>query len=132
MNWHVETDVPHSLELNIHQLILSDLAASIGESKDHTQCPDVTEAIEVVASKVATRDVVEAQMIHSDEAETEVTEERVFMVRQLDLAHTLLAFNSRPVVQLPCAMQYWICRACYQFTRGTCRGYRTRAGRYSP
>ncbi len=59
-----------SLELNIHQLILADLAANIGDAKDDDTQPDLQTAIELVTSQVETRVV--------PEAETEQPE-RVFM-----------------------------------------------------
>ena len=61
----------YSLELNIHQLILTDLAANIGDSKDEDIQPDVETAIELVTSQVETRVVPE---------EEPEQPERVFMV----------------------------------------------------
>ncbi|PCH37888.1 atypical/PIKK/PI4K protein kinase [Wolfiporia cocos MD-104 SS10] len=61
------------LELNIRQLILTDLAANIGESKDGHDDPDVLSAIDLVTSKVETRAVDEA--VDAEEPQ----EERVFM-----------------------------------------------------
>ena len=61
----------YSLELNIHQLILTDLAANIGDSKDEDTQPDVQTAIELVTSQVETRVVPE---------EEPEQPERVFMV----------------------------------------------------
>lgn len=70
----VDRSVPEtscSLELNIHQLILSDLAANIGESKDDPNNADIVTSIELVTSQVETRVVPE---------ENPEQPERVFMV----------------------------------------------------
>ena len=60
-----------SLELNLHQLILSELARNVGESKSPEAMSSVEEAVELVSSKVETMSVPPQ------------TEEppRVFMVR---------------------------------------------------
>ena len=60
-----------SLEINIHQLILSDLAVNIGEAKYDTPEANLLPSIELVTSQVETRAV--------SEEETEKPE-RVFMV----------------------------------------------------
>ena len=62
-----------SLELNIHQLILSDLASNVGEAKIDPQTADVTTAVDLVTSKVETRAV-------EDVAEEDNVDVRVFMV----------------------------------------------------
>lgn len=62
----------HSLELNIHQLILSDLATNIGLSKDDPTDAELLTSIELVTSQVETRVV-------PDEEESEQPQ-RVFMV----------------------------------------------------
>ncbi|KAF8579311.1 atypical/PIKK/PI4K protein kinase [Ramaria rubella] len=46
-----------SLELNLHQLILSDIARNIGESKSSDAEPALEDAVELVSSKVETRNV---------------------------------------------------------------------------
>lgn len=77
------------MEFNIHQLILADLATNIGESKEDAHTPEYLTAIDNVTSKVATRDVSDAEeesreMANGD-AVNEVngdreSEQRVFMV----------------------------------------------------
>ncbi|TCD70919.1 phosphatidylinositol-4- kinase [Steccherinum ochraceum] len=47
------------LEFNIHQLILTDLAANIGESKEDAHTSEYLTAVDHVTSKVETRDVSE-------------------------------------------------------------------------
>lgn len=80
------THVLVSLELNIHQLILSDLAANIGESRDDATTPEYLAAIDHVTSKIATRDVsLDEGGVHEngDAAsglEGHGKEQRVFMV----------------------------------------------------
>ena len=59
----------HSLELNIHQRILSDIALKIVESQD-----DVEFAKDTIAAKVQTR-------AEPDQGEQPEVQERVFMVR---------------------------------------------------
>ena len=67
-----------SLEINIHQLVLSDLAANIGKSKDDTPEAELLPAIELVTSQVETR----------CEVEEEEQPSRVFMVRLAQLSPT--------------------------------------------
>lgn len=62
-----------SLELNIRQLILSDLASNVVEAKADPQKVDITTAVGLVTSKVETRAV-------DDVAEEDSEEVRVFMV----------------------------------------------------
>lgn len=68
-----------SLELNIRQLILSDLAASVGEVKTDTPDSSVLSAVDLITSRVETRDVSGEH--NSADAAEEDAEERVFMVR---------------------------------------------------
>ncbi|GBE82149.1 Phosphatidylinositol 4-kinase stt4 [Sparassis crispa] len=67
MDWQV-------LELNIQQLILSDLAANIGESKDDSQNSDIQSTVALVAAKVETRLISEEVPVPEN-----LREERVFM-----------------------------------------------------
>lgn len=71
-----------SLELNIRQLILSDLAASIGEAKSNVADSNVVSAIDLITSKVETRVAAEEANVNS-EGNEDVQEQRVFMVRWL-------------------------------------------------
>ena len=78
------TETSHSLEFNIRQLALSDLAANIGESREEGENPEVLSAIDLITSKVETR--VLHEEAREDEKEEESEEEseeghRVFMVR---------------------------------------------------
>ena len=59
-----------SLELNVHQLVLSDLATNIGDSKDNTPSEELATSIDLITSQVETRAV--------DDEGTE--QPRVFMV----------------------------------------------------
>lgn len=68
-----------SLEFNIRQLILSDLASNIGESKHEPESPDVLSAIDLVTSKVETRVLHEEAPDESEDGRDE-EELRVFMV----------------------------------------------------
>ena len=63
------------MELNIRQLILSDLAANVGEAKEGVDNADVLTAVDLVASKVETRIVDDVEQEENNE------EARVFMVR---------------------------------------------------
>jgi hypothetical protein len=76
------TMLSRSLEINLHQLILSDLARNVGQSKFPEDLPSVEEAVELVSSKVETMNLPSQ------------TEEppRVFMVRK----HTLR--DKRPLL----------------------------------
>ena len=68
-----------SLEFDIHQLILSDLAASVGASKDDPADPTIDSSVDLITSKVTTRaistDDVNESSVNAD------SEQRVFMVR---------------------------------------------------
>ena len=70
------TDLLDSLELNIHQLVLSDLAENIGQSKGgiHDEAFDVS--IDLVTSQVETR-IIPGEGREEENAEKP---ERVFMV----------------------------------------------------
>ena len=59
-----------SLEFNIHQLVLSDLATNVGDCKDNTPIEDLNTSIDLVTSQVETR------AIEDDDA----VQVRVFMV----------------------------------------------------
>ena len=74
-----------SLEFNIRQLILTDLARNIGECKDHASEHDLTPAIDLVTSHVQTRDQT-TQDVEDGEGEGE-EEERIFMVRRFSSFH---------------------------------------------
>jgi len=67
-----------SLEFNIHQLILSDLAASVGASKDDPADPTIDTSIDLITSNVTTRAISE------DDVDVNGTNagsgDRVFMV----------------------------------------------------
>ena len=64
----------YSLELNLHQLILSDLARNVGKSKDDKTGNITTEdTIELISSNVETRDI-------SEEGGEDADKPRVFMV----------------------------------------------------
>jgi hypothetical protein len=69
---------PCSLDFNIHQLILSDLAASVGASKADPADPTIDSSIDLITSNVTTRaiskDDVDLNSTSSGEGE------RVFMV----------------------------------------------------
>ncbi|OSD08514.1 atypical/PIKK/PI4K protein kinase [Trametes coccinea BRFM310] len=83
------------LELNTRQLILSDLAASIGEVKTDTADRNVLSAIDLITSRVETR-VVEDKAEAPQENGVEQTEERVFMPNsrvQCNIGFAELAVN---------------------------------------
>jgi phosphatidylinositol 4-kinase len=68
-----------SLDFNIHQLILSDLAASVGASNDDPADPTIDSSIDAIRSNVTTRAV--SEIAEEDESVTEANlEQRVFMV----------------------------------------------------
>ncbi len=72
-----------SLELNIRQLILSDLASNIGEAKaEAPQGEGVLFAVDLVTSRVETRALAAAEQQEDTpgEAGEEAVQERVFMV----------------------------------------------------
>lgn len=60
------TSISCSLEFNIHQLILSDLAASVGASKDDPADPTIDSSIDLITSNVYTRDVSNGAVNGSD------------------------------------------------------------------
>ena len=77
----------HSLELNVRQLILSDLAFNIGEVRKTTDSDNVLSAIDLITSRVETRaledDDNSEQPHQSDNEEQQsgdMAEQRVFMV----------------------------------------------------
>jgi hypothetical protein len=67
--------VHHSLELKLHQLILRSLARNVGESQNDANLPSVETAVDLIASKVETRD------LSSSEGAEECMNQRVFMVK---------------------------------------------------
>jgi phosphatidylinositol 4-kinase A len=70
------------LEFNIHQLVLTDLARNIGESKHSAEDESVSSAIDLVTSKLQTRvvDVETENSINGSASEdTESSNDRVFM-----------------------------------------------------
>ena len=106
----------HSLELNIRQLILSDLASNIGEVKaDKAAADSVLSAIDLITSKVETRAIDEShgrneiveerkeEESAEEREEKEPTEERVFMVR-------ISILPSHPFIS--CAMRHSPTHAC--------------------
>ena len=65
----------NSLEVNLHQLILSDLARNVGQSKDNsTGSAIVEDTVDLLSSKVETRGISEEEEVASGE------QARVFMV----------------------------------------------------
>jgi phosphatidylinositol 4-kinase A len=67
-----------SLEFNIHQLILSDLATSVGASKDDPADPTIDSSVDLITSKVTTRAISTG---YSNESSVNANlEQRVFMV----------------------------------------------------
>jgi hypothetical protein len=70
----------YSLELNIHELILSDLADNIGLSKDNVLDDTLESSVDLITSQVETR------AVSGDE-----DGERVFMVRCIYLVYVVLA-----------------------------------------
>ena len=67
-----------SLEFNIHQLILSDLAASVGASKDDPADPTIDSSVDLITSNVTTRAISTDDAIESSVNAN--LEQRVFMV----------------------------------------------------
>jgi hypothetical protein len=96
-----------SLEFNIHQLILSDLAVSVGSSKDDPADPTIDTSIELITSNVTTRaiskDYLDANGINAG------PDERVFMVCVPPASAWL--FPTSSVVCLQSEMQYRVCGA---------------------
>ena len=78
-----------SLEINIHQLILSDLADNIGESKGDIHDDTYSLSVDLVTSQVETRAVPE-------ETDGEQAE-RVFMVTNI-LPRFCHGFSYGPVI----------------------------------
>jgi len=70
-----------SLELNVHQLVLSDLALSVSVSNDET----VQNVVETVSSKVTTRAVPNSENANGDLKSK--LESRSFMVRCRSIIH---------------------------------------------
>ncbi|KAI0275884.1 atypical/PIKK/PI4K protein kinase [Russula aff. rugulosa BPL654] len=67
------------LEFNIHQLILSDLAASVGASKDDPADPTIESSVDLITSNVTTRAI---STDDADESSVNANlEQRVFMAR---------------------------------------------------
>ncbi len=68
-----------SLDLNIHRLILSDLAVSVGASNDDPADPTIESSIDAITSNVTTRAISD---VAGGESTTQVNsqEQRVFMV----------------------------------------------------
>lgn len=104
----------HSLELNIRQLILSDLASNVGEVKDHEEAADhIQPAIDLITSRVETRAKDEVE----DEDEREKDRERVFMVSSLGRGSNSFSWFS---VKFASAMQYRFCGVSRQFAQRAC------------
>lgn len=91
-------DILDSLELNIHQLVLSDLAENIGQSKGgiHDEAFDVS--IDLVTSQVETR-VISGEGREEENAETP---ERVFMVCFSLLCKRFSAHSSQSYSRVQC------------------------------
>lgn len=68
-----------SLEFNIHQLILSDLAASVGASKDDPADPTIDSSVDLITSNVTTRNISTDDV--NESSVNANLERRVFMVR---------------------------------------------------
>jgi phosphatidylinositol 4-kinase len=67
-----------SLEFDIHQLILSDLAASVGASKDDPADPTIDSSVDLITSNVTTRAISTGD---ANEGSVNANlEQRVFMV----------------------------------------------------
>ncbi|KAI0293064.1 hypothetical protein BC826DRAFT_1143219, partial [Russula brevipes] len=66
-----------SLEFNIHQLILSDLAASVGASKDDPADPTIDSSIDLITSNVTTR-AISTEDANGSDVNASLTD-RVFM-----------------------------------------------------
>ncbi|KAI0822734.1 atypical/PIKK/PI4K protein kinase [Trametes gibbosa] len=84
-----------NLELNIRQLILSDLAASVGEVKTEAADGSVLSAVDLITSKVETRDV-SAEPNGEEHGIDEFAEDRVFMPNsrvQCNIGFAELAVN---------------------------------------
>ena len=89
-----------SLEFNIHQLILTDLAANIGESKEDAHTQEYLTAIDHVTSKVETRAVsdekedkgINGDVINGDNGDAAM--QRVFMVRTAQLSWLFVLLSS--------------------------------------
>ena len=112
-----------SLELNIRQLILSDLASSIGEAKAPVvQSDSVLSAIDLITSRVETRvssDEEDDEQVDDERGKEEDTkEERVFMVCDLDLR--FLSPHLNHPAQLKGPMQYWLRGISCQSTQHAC------------
>jgi len=90
------------LEFNIHQLILSDLATSVGASKDDPADPTIDTSIDLITSNVTTR------AISKDDVDVNGTnagsDERVFMVCVPPASAWL--FSPSSVVRFQSEMQY--------------------------
>lgn len=116
-----------SLELNIRQLILSDLASNIGEAKgDAPEGEGITSAIDLVTSRVETRALAahEHQEDTPGEGGEETVQERVFMVCAYVVGIDTL--NLTDEAQLSSAMQHRLCRACGQPPKLACERYGSR------
>ncbi|KAH9852668.1 atypical/PIKK/PI4K protein kinase [Lenzites betulinus] len=82
-----------TLELNIRQLIFSDLAASVGEVKTEIADSSVLSAVDLITSKVKTRDV---ELDGAYDGTEDIVEERVFMPNsrvQCNIGFAELAVN---------------------------------------
>lgn len=83
-----------SLDFNIHQLILSDLAASVGASNDDPADPTIDSSIDAIRSNVTTRAVSEDAGDDEIVTEANLEERRVFMV-SISTIVTASIFNCR-------------------------------------
>lgn len=91
-----------SLEFNIHQLILSDLATSVGASKDDPADPTIDTSIDLITSNVTTRAISKDDLdVNGANAGSD---ERVFMVRVPPDSARL--FSTMSVVRVESEVQY--------------------------
>jgi hypothetical protein len=87
----------YSLELNVHQIILTDLAASVGASKDEAADPTVSAAIDTVTSGVNTRAEKDAK-----EKVYMVRATRLLRLQALSAAHSLPRASAQTLASQSC------------------------------
>lgn len=80
--------IQYSLELNIHQQILSDIASNVGETID-----DITYTKDLIASKVQTRKDLKVDRMPGGDREDEEGA-RVFMVCHFDVSYTVFVVKT--------------------------------------
>ena len=118
----------YSLEFNIHQLILSDLAASVGASKDDPADPTIDSSVDLITSNVTTR------AIFTDDADESGVnaglEQRVFMVSVLTY-FSMIILSSSPV-GFEGEVQYRVRRALSEHIDCSSSNYSSCLTRHSP